>query len=409
MNPSTVDVGTAAVAAADAKQVMRDYFADLGAAAKDPARKVAWCTSVGPAEILRAMGFEVYFPENHGALLGATRVSAETIPVANAQGYSPEICSYLTSDIGACLKGVTPLSKAYGLDGVPRPDVLVYCTNQCKDVMHWFAWYARRWNVPLLGIHPPNHLPEVLPEHIADVASQFRRLIAQLEAVTGTPLDPEALRLAVARSREATDLWESVLDTARARPAPLSFFDGTILMGPIVVLRGTQIATDYYRTLLAELEAKVAAGHAAVPGERLRIYWEGMPVWGRLRQLSDLFAGNRATVVASTYCNSWIFSDFDPAQPLESMARAYLKIFINRDDAYKENYIERLAGEFGVDGVVYHAARTCPNNSNSAYNLPQRLAAKGIPGIVIDGDLCDLRCFSDGQSTTLIEAFLETL
>jgi benzoyl-CoA reductase/2-hydroxyglutaryl-CoA dehydratase subunit BcrC/BadD/HgdB len=393
----------------DVKQVMRDYFVDLGEAAKDPGRKVAWCTSVGPAEILRAMGFAVYFPENHGALLGATRVSTDTIPIANAHGYSPEICSYLTSDIGACLKGVTPLSKAYGLDSVPRPDVLVYCTNQCKDVMHWFSWYARRWNVPLLGIHPPNHLPEVLPEHVADVAAQYRRMIGRLEAITGTPLDLEALRLAVARSREATDLWEAVLNTARARPAPLSFFDGVIVMGPIVVLRGTQAATDYYRALLAELQGKVVARQAAVPGERLRIYWEGMPVWGRLRHLSDLFANNRATVVASTYCNSWIFSDFDAAQPLDSMARAYLKIFINRDDAYKEAYIERLAGEFGIDGVVYHAARTCPNNSNSYYNLPQRLAARGIPGIVVDGDLCDLRCFSDEQSTTLIEAFLETL
>lgn len=393
----------------DVKQVMREYFVDLGAAAKDPGRKVAWCTSVGPAEILRAMGFAVYFPENHGALLGASRVSTDTIPVANALGYSPEICSYLTSDIGACLKGVTPLTKAYGLDEVPRPDVLVYCTNQCKDVMHWFAWYARRWNVPLLGIHPPNHLPQVLPEHVADVAAQFRRLIGQLEAIAGTPLDPEALRLAVARSREATDLWAAVLDTARARPAPLSFFDDVTLMGPIVVLRGTQIATDYYRALLAELRVMLTAGQAAVPGERLRIYWEGMPVWGRLRHLSDLFANNRAAVVASTYCNSWIFSDFDPEQPLESMARAYLKIFINRDEAYKEAYIERLAAEFGIDGVVYHAARTCPNNSNSCYNLPQRLAARGLPGIVVDGDLCDLRCFSDEQSVTLIEAFLETL
>ncbi len=393
----------------DVRQVMRDYFADLGEAAADPRRKVAWCTSVGPAEILRAMGFEVYFPENHGALLGATRVSAETIPVANAVGYSPEICSYLTSDIGARLKGMTPLTKAYGLAEVPRPDVLVYCTNQCKDVMHWFAWYARHFGVPSLGIHPPNHLPEVLPEHVADVATQYQRLIGQLAPIAGQALDPEALRLALARSREATDLWEQVLNTARHKPAPLSFFDGAIYMGPIVVLRGTQVATDYYRGLLTELESRIDSGVGVVPEERLRIYWEGMPVWGRLRHLSDLFVSNRAAVVASTYCNSWIFSDFDPDQPLESMARAYLKIFINRDDSYKEAYIERLAGEFGIDGVVYHAARTCPNNSNSNYNLPQRLKAKGIPGIVVDGDLCDLRCFSDEQSTTLIEAFLETL
>lgn len=389
--------------------MMRDYFADLGAASRDPARKVAWCTSVGPAEILRAMGFAVYFPENHGALLGATRVSSETIPVANAHGYSPEICSYLTSDVGACLKRVTPLTQAYGLAEVPRPDVLVYCTNQCKDVMHWFGWYARRWSVPLLGVHPPTHLAEVRSEHVADVVAQYRHLIGELEAITGRGLDPAELAMAVARSREATDLWEAVLNTGMRRPSPLSFFDGAIWMGPIVVLRGTQVATDYYRELLAELQGRVAAQAAAVPGERMRIYWEGMPVWGRLRHLSDLFRRNHAAVVASTYCNSWIFSDFDPGQPLESMARAYTQIFINRDDAWKEAYMLRLAEQFGIDGVVYHAARTCPNNTNSHYGLPQRLHARGLPGVVVDGDLNDLRCFSDEQSTTVIEAFLETL
>ena len=53
------------------KSLMREYFLDLDAASKDPVRRVAWCSSVGPCELLVAMGFDVYFPENHGALLGA--------------------------------------------------------------------------------------------------------------------------------------------------------------------------------------------------------------------------------------------------------------------------------------------------------------------------------------------------
>ena len=43
------------------KKVMADYFYELDAAAKSGTRKIAWCTSVGPAELLRAMGFLVYF------------------------------------------------------------------------------------------------------------------------------------------------------------------------------------------------------------------------------------------------------------------------------------------------------------------------------------------------------------
>jgi benzoyl-CoA reductase/2-hydroxyglutaryl-CoA dehydratase subunit BcrC/BadD/HgdB len=63
-----------------------------------------------------------------------------------------------------------------------------------------------------------------------------------------------------------------------------------------------------------------------------------------------------------------------------------------------------------VDGIVYHDAKTCPNNSNSRYGMPQRLEKKtGIPGLVINGDLNDLRLVSDEQTKTNIEAFIEQL
>ena len=40
----------------------------------------------------------------------------------------------------AFLAGETPLTGAYGLEAVPTPDVLVYNTNQCRDVQDWMAW-----------------------------------------------------------------------------------------------------------------------------------------------------------------------------------------------------------------------------------------------------------------------------
>lgn len=393
----------------DVKTVMKNYFLDLDAAAKDPKRKVAWCTSVGPAEILRAAGYEVFFPENHGAMLGATRVCMDTIPSANAYGYSPDICSYLTSDVGAYLKKLTPLTQAYGIESVPKPDLLVYNTNQCKDVMHWFEFYARELKVPIFGIHPPTHLPEVLAEHIGDVVGQFEALIAFIEKLNHSKFDYAQLAKTVALSKEASDLWGKLLECAAHRPAPFTFFDGSIWMGPIVVLRGTEMARDFYKSQLALVQTQMKAGVAAVPGEVSRVYWEGMPIWGRLRALSELFKRSKTSVVASTYCNSWIFSDFDSKNPLASMAKAYLQIFINRNDSFKEKYIEKMVKDYALDGVIFHDAKTCPNNSNSQYNLPGRLRSKGIPSTVINGDLCDLRCFSDEQSATVIEAFLETL
>jgi benzoyl-CoA reductase/2-hydroxyglutaryl-CoA dehydratase subunit BcrC/BadD/HgdB len=392
-------------------RIMADYFHQLNDASTTGSRKVAWCTSVGPAELLRAMGFVVHFPENHGAMLGSTRRSTDLIPEANAVGYSPDICSYLTSDIGAYLKKTTPLSKAYpGIERVPRPDVLVYNTNQCRDVQDWFGWYAKELGVPAIGVSSPKNVVDVTDALVDDVATQIQALVPTLESIAGARLDIDALRETVALSRRCSELWKDVLETARHAPSPFTFFDGTIHMGPAVCLRGTPEALDYYRVLLAELRQRIADGVAAVEGERLRLYWEGMPVWGRLRQHSELFAEQRTCVLASTYCSSWIFPAFDGADPFRSMARAYLELFIVRSEAYKQRYLKDMLQRFAIDGIVYHDAKTCPYNSNNRYGLPQRLEAEtGVPSLVLSGDLNDLRCVSDEQMKINVEAFVEQL
>lgn len=398
-------------AAKTMRKLMADHFYELDKAATEGHPKVAWCTSVGPAELLRAMGFVVYFPENHGAMLGATRMANETIPAANAIGYSPEICSYLTSDIGAMLQGRTPLSDAYeGITSVPKPDVLVYNTNQCREVQDWMAWYGNHWSRPVLGIECYTGVGEVTGVHVAGIAGQLMGMVPALEEISGQKLDMDRLRETVRLSRQCSDLWKEVLETATAKPSPLTFFDSTIHMAPAVVMRGTQIAIDYYRELLPELKGRVRDGLAAVEGERLRLYWEGMPIWGRLRDLATLFLQLQTCVVASTYANSWIFTALDPEDPFKSMARAYTELFIVRSDPYKEKYLEEMVKTFGIDGIIFHDSKTCPHNTNCRYGMPQRLLERlGIPSITIAGDLNDLRCYSDEQAKTQIEAFVEQL
>ncbi|UCH66754.1 MAG: 2-hydroxyacyl-CoA dehydratase [Ignavibacterium sp.] len=390
---------------------MADYFYELDRASISGDKKIAWCTSVGPAELLLSMDFLVYYPENHGALLGTSRLASEVIPNANALGFSPDICSYLTSDIGAYVKGITPLSKAFeGIESVPKPDVLVFNTNQCRDVKDWFAWYSRELNIPSLGIHTHRNPTDIDENVVNSIAIQMEDLVEPLEEISGNKFDKEEFKRVVALSRECSELWKEVLETASAHPSPFTFFDGTIHMGPAVVLRGTQQAVDYYKLLLKELKERVKNNDGAVEDEQFRLYWEGMPVWGRLRAHSELFAGLKACVLASTYCNSWIFTDFDPEDPFTSMAKAYSELFITKSDEAKEKYMKRMIDFFKIDGVIYHDAKTCPNNSNNRYGMPQRLEKEtGVPSLTINGDLNDLRLISDEQTKTNVEAFIEQL
>ncbi len=383
------------------KIILENYFVGMKA-------PVAWCTSAGPAEILRALGFEVYFPENHGAMLGATRLAGKYIPKAHRAGFSGEICSYLTADIGAWLMKETPLTNAYGLKSIPKPDMIVFNTNQCREVAEWFNFYGREFNCPVVGIYPPRYLEDVSKSDIDNVVAQFKEVISVGENVLGKKLDPHELEKVVALSYEGTQLWKQVLDTARKKPSPLSFFDGTILMAPIVMLRGTKICVDFYKETLSELEE--LAKTQQEDSNQLRLYWEGMPIWGRLRSMAQFFNDNNSVVVASTYCNSWIFDDFNPKNPLESMASAYTKIFINRGENTKLAYMEKMLNDFDIDGIIFHDAKTCFNNSNNRFGLPKRLKdSTRIDTLTIDGDLNDLRFFSDGQTQTKLETFLEQL
>jgi benzoyl-CoA reductase/2-hydroxyglutaryl-CoA dehydratase subunit BcrC/BadD/HgdB len=365
---------------------------------------------VGPAELLRAFGFLVYFPENHGALLGATRMAMDLIPAANAIGYSPDICSYLTSDVGSYLKKSTPLSRAFGMESVPRPDVLVYNTNQCRDVKDWFEFYHREFNVPIIGIETPRGIGELNDTHLDAVTAQLKEMVPVLEKVSGRPFDPAELERVVDLSKACTEGWKKVLRSATHVPSPLTFFDGTIHMGPAVVLRGEQRAVDYYETLVAELEERIAQGVAAIDDEKHRIYWEGMPIWGKLREHAEQFMGLGSCVVASTYCNSWIFEDLDGKDPFRSMAMAYTALFITRSEEFKEKYLERMVKDYRVNGILFHDSKTCPNNSNCRYGMQERLRNKlGVPTLTINGDLNDLRCYSEEQARTNIDAFVEQL
>jgi len=393
------------------RKIMADYFYEMDRASKEGSPKIAWCTSVGPAELLLSLGFLVHYPENHGALLGATRTANEYIPVANAIGYSPDICSYLTSDIGSFIKKDTPLSRAYeGIEGVPKPDVLVYNTNQCRDVQDWFSWYARELNVPALGISTYRNIGEIKDYHLQSIVDQIKGMIPELEKISGNKFDLDKYKEILSLSKKCTELWKKILEANTAIPAPLSFFDATIHMGPAVVLRGSPQAVEYYEVLLQELEERIVQKDGAVEGEKYRLYWEGMPIWGKLRDLAEFFIQLQTAVIASTYCNSWIFDSFDPDDPFMSMVRAYTEIFIVRDENYKEKYIEEMVHKYRINGLLFHDAKTCPNNSNNRYGMPERLEKKlDLPTLTINGDLNDLRCYSEEQAKTNIEAFVEQL
>ena len=390
------------------KEIIHGHFRALAEAGRDRRKPVAWCSGVGPVEIVRAMGYTPYFPENHAALIGASRLTAKYISLALADGFSPFASSEMASDVGAMLAGESPLVSIHGLEQIPRPEVLVYSTNVGTYLARWFEYYGNRFGVPALGLHPPPLVDEVDRIEIDTSVRQTFRLIERLEEISGRTLDQDRLAEVVDLSARAAKLWGEILDLACHVPTPLTYFDTLIHVAPMLLLRGTEAAVQYYEILLAELKHRVAEKIAAVPGERYRFYFEGPPIWCAMRPLASLFLDQGIAVVASTYAHTYAFTGFHRDNPIESMATGYTSIFANRSRAHKVRYLAREFQRFGVDAAVFHDARTCPDHSTSRYGVHLRLLRDtGVPPIVIEADTHDLRLVSIDHIRGQLQEFLE--
>lgn len=369
-------------------------------------KKVAWITSGAPMEYLHALGYYVLYPENHAVLCGTRRMSEELCTAAEDAGYSRDICSYARTDFGSVFSGKTPVGK------LPRPDLLICCDNICQTVLYWYQVLAHRFRVPLVVIDTPFVYTEPEEHAVAYVKKQIDQAVEVAERVAGKSLDGAALRRTTELAREAVDLWNTVLHRGEHKPAPLSAFDQFIHMAPVVEMRGKPEAVEYYRIMLAELDERVAKGIGAVKDERIRLLWDNLPIWPRLRWLSKKLAEHGAVLVASTYTNAWaeLAHLIDPAHPLDSAAQAYLQPLLNRGTGYKLQGMKKMVEQYSIDGVILHSDRSCKPYSVGQMDQRERIASEaGVPAILLEADHSDPRAFSEEQTATRLAAFLEVL
>jgi len=370
------------------------------------AMPIAWVTSGAPVEILRAMGFYTVYPENHGALCGARLAGLDMSAPAENAGFSQDLCSYARIDLGLSLGGRSPVGE------LPRPDVLVCSTNICQTVLYWYKQLAHRYGVPLVLFDTPFVADELDEATLAYLVSQLEALIPRLEPIAGRAFDASVFEAILLRAQRTSLMWGEVLASMTHRPAPMTIFDAFAHMAPVVSLRGLPVAEHYYELLLKELRSRVSAGVAAVNGERHRLLWDNIAVWFKLGEFVRLFSEAGCVFVAATYTNAWAETVhfLDPKKPLESVARTYSLVILNRDLAHRTALMERMIRDYHVDGVLFHSTRSCKPYSVGQYDIQQKLARScGVRAVLIDADTTDPRSYAEGPTRTRLEAFIEAL
>lgn len=346
------------------KKIMRRYY--LGAKyAKYFGKKIAWITSGGPVEPLIAMGIIPVYPENHWAIIGASKIGANYSEYAEGLGYSNDICSYAKVDITSSITKESPIG------GLPKPDMLICCNNICGTVLKWYEVQARRFNIPLFVYDTPFCHVDLDDAAKKYLIAQTKEYIAFLETVTKKKFDYDKMQEVGRLSVKAMKTWQAVLDCAINRPSPLSAFDAFIHLALIVTLRGKKIVVDYYETLLKELKDRIKNHIGVIENEKYRLLWDNLPIWYKMRWLSNAFAKHDGALVADTYTQAWcgVVDYVDENKFLETMGEAYARVYLNVGADHMANTVIKLIDKYSIDGLVMHSNRSCKPYSFGQYDI----------------------------------------
>ncbi len=400
------------------KQMIGDHYDRLA----EGGHKVVYTFVPGNLnELVRSFGLLPVLPEINALQSGMRKLSAEYIAEAEKQGHSEDVCTYVKCDIGMLKKGnIGPTGKP-----LPKPDLLLLSYTGCFTFMKWFELLRSEFgDVPVAMLHVPYQANgRIEPHQRQYVVDQLRNeVIPKLEQVSGRPFDVQKLRDMLALSAQAEDDLVWVLESAKNRPSPIdAYFGGVYYIGPIFsAFRGTPEAVDYYRTLRAEVEARLAAGAGPITPdgpmtrEKVRLVVEGPPNWTSFREFWRMFSEEDAVVVASTYTKVGGLYDrgfrHDPAHPLETLADYCLGCYTNLNLPTRVELIERYIRDYRADGFLINSVKSCNSFSVGQLLMLRQIEERtGVPGAFIESDLVDPRYFSAANIKNRIESYLQML
>jgi benzoyl-CoA reductase/2-hydroxyglutaryl-CoA dehydratase subunit BcrC/BadD/HgdB len=69
-----------------------------------------------------------------------------------------------------------------------------------------------------------------------------------------------------------------------------------------------------------------------------------------------------------------------------------------------------LVSRFALDGIVLHSNRSCKPYSLGQYELLRQVSEQtGVPGLILEADMCDTRLYAEEPINNRIQAFLDVL
>lgn len=422
-------------------QMIKDYWERIFSA-NERGAKVVWYNGAALNPIFQAAGLEWCHNEAYGARLAATHEEGPAQRAGEEYGFINELCSYARTTLGCAvlsqqsaerkriggsnLEGETGeiIAREQLASSLPMPDIFVNAYAGCSTGQQWdeISYRLFNKNMPFFKISYPllwgnetdaKYLEGQEWEEAAKyIAQQLHNLIEFLEIQTGKKFDWDALREIMKYIKKAAQLRIEAMELCRTTPAPGTYWDWIASIAPINFLPGNQQLVDYFAGVKQELKERLSNEIPALPNEKYRLVFDGMMNWNKVGWLANKFAKYDVAVVAGRYTHESFWQEphlIDENDPIMGMAKHYLLCPFNHSSKFMGDLLLKQCRDYDVDGVVFHATRTCRSATNGQLVMAQMVKEAGLQTMSFEGDVADEAFYKDAILETRLEAMLEAI
>jgi len=418
-----------------AGKMVKDYWDQLFTA-RERGAKVVWYNGAALNPFFQAAGIEWCHGEAFGARLAAMHLEGPAQLAGEEYGYVGELCSYARTHLGCAVltqrdsdeagTGVIGMTDQATLASrLPSPDFYINAYAGCSTGQQWdeIAYRVFDKTMPLFKVSYPmlwaskpdaGYLRgEEWEDASRYIKEQLYKMVEFIELQTGKKFDWDALRESMHYIKRAAELRLEAMALCRAKPAPATYWDWVASIAPINFLPGNQELVDYFAAVKGEVEQRLTDGVPALPNEKYRLAFDGIMNWNKLGWLAEKFAGHGAAVLNGRYTHNVFWQEpqlIDEDDPMMGIAQHYLTCPANHVVKIQAELMLRDCKEYGIDGVVFHASRTCRAWSNGQ-NVMSRIVQRdlGIPTMFFEGDIADAAFYKDDLLDSRLEAMLEAI